>query len=233
MADRLPREAGRHESHDSELVARFVAGDATTTEISEAQRWVDTCPECVALASDLRAIMSATQEMRTLAGARAPAAPRDFRITPGDAARLRRRGPWQIFGTVRTSGALRWLGGAFATLGIVGLLVSAGLPALLGGAGSAASSGSAEAPQDAATFGAMAPAGPTATADLRLQVKATGDPQADTEAGAEATAAGEPAGAPRVGALSSQATAALGSLAALVLGLALLLASRRRSHSGT
>ncbi len=228
----MPSGSLRHESHDAELVARFSAGDATTAEVDEAQRWIETCPECSALASDLRAIASATREMSALAGAGVPAAPRDFRLTPGDAARLRRPRPWQIFGTLRAPGALRGLGGALATLGLVGLLVGAGLPALLGGVGGSAASGSAEGP-DATVFGAFAPVAPAATADTRLEIKATGDPQADAEAEAGATTAGEPAAASRDGALSSQATVALGSFATLVLGLALLLASRRGSRQGT
>jgi hypothetical protein len=133
-------------------VARLAAGDLGPGETAAARELLATCDACAALAADLRAIATATRELGSAAvraasatsaasagSARSPIAPRDFRLTAADAARLRRRGILRRAGVAAAgaAGPLRGAGGALATLGLVGLLVSAGLPALSGGAGSA------------------------------------------------------------------------------------------------
>jgi len=96
------------------------------------------CPDCVALHSDLVAIAAA------LPDAAIPARPRDYRLGPADAARLRRTG-WRRWlaavGTSRdtvtrplaigltTLGLARPLAIGLTTLGLAGLLLTA-LPSL-------------------------------------------------------------------------------------------------------
>ncbi len=75
-----------HSKHDRVLVARYAAGDAYPTEIGDAQRLVDGCDECAALAADIKLISFRTSEL--------PAARRtqDFRISAEQADKL--RGSW-------------------------------------------------------------------------------------------------------------------------------------------
>jgi anti-sigma factor RsiW len=139
VADTRTRPAD-HAAHDTELVARSASGELAASEAIAARDLLAGCPACASLAEDLRAIMAAT---RTLPDAAAIAAhrpaPRDFRLAPADAARLR---PAGLAGLVRRLAGFdlgfgaraRGLGGAMVSLGLVGLLVSAGVPALLGGA---------------------------------------------------------------------------------------------------
>ena len=75
-----------HNKHDRVLVARFAAGDAYPTEVSDAKRLVDGCDECAALAADIKLISARTSELP------APQRSRDFRITPEQADLL--RGSW-------------------------------------------------------------------------------------------------------------------------------------------
>ena len=152
MADHGERVVG-HADHDLELVARAAAGDLAASEAMLARDLLAACPTCAALADDLRVITLATRTLPHAADAAAHRpAPRDFRLTPADAARLRPRG---LAGIARRLGGLdlgfgarvQGLGGALVSLGLVGLLVSAGVPALLGGAaGSAAEVDMAGAP---------------------------------------------------------------------------------------
>ena len=78
--------SSEHDRHDRLLVARYAAGDAYESEIVEAKDLVDNCDGCAALAADIRLISAKTAEL--------PAAtrPRDFRITPEQAEKL--RGSW-------------------------------------------------------------------------------------------------------------------------------------------
>lgn len=119
----------QHDQHDTALIAGLVADDLTSADRSRAQVLADACAECRALRRDLVAIVDAT---RTLPASRAP---RDFRITTEQAARLRRTG-WlgtllAPFATARS--AARPLATAFTTLGLAGLFVAAVLPGLAGG----------------------------------------------------------------------------------------------------
>jgi hypothetical protein len=122
-----------HADHDLELVAAFAAGDATGADLETATSLVAACAECAALHHDLRAIAAALPALP------APVRPRDFRLSPDQAASLRPRGLRALlaaFASPRLSFATP-LGSGLAALGIIGILVaSGGLPT--GGATSTA-----------------------------------------------------------------------------------------------
>ncbi|MGC8633398.1 MAG: hypothetical protein ACP5VP_01820 [Candidatus Limnocylindrales bacterium] len=75
---------GAHAAHDQLLVVRFVAGEVSEAEAAAARELLSSCPDCRLLAADLAAISRATADLP------APIRTRDFRISPEDAARLRR-----------------------------------------------------------------------------------------------------------------------------------------------
>ena len=137
-----------HDTHDLELVAAFAAGDATGADLETVTALVASCADCAALHHDLRAIAAAMPALPT------PVRPRDFRLTPEQAASLRPRGFRAIlaaFASPKLSFATP-LGTGLAAIGIVGVLVaSGGLPV-----GGSATSGAA--PQDANTRSLEAPA---------------------------------------------------------------------------
>ncbi|MEW5992679.1 MAG: hypothetical protein AB1736_15230, partial [Chloroflexota bacterium] len=157
---------------------------------------------------------------RSVAGAAAAGrrASRDFRLSPADAARLRQRGPlgiaWPASWATRRS---RGLGGALATLGLVGLLVAAGLPGLAGGTASA---------PDVIEMGtnwqkaSAAPHVGPAAGD-RPAPASSGDPTRAEDQAREQVAPPSPV-----------TVLAVGSAAALVLGLVLLIAGSRRGRAG-
>jgi hypothetical protein len=130
-------------------------------ERTRGQALLDSCVDCRALHDDLVAIAAAT---RSLPAARAP---RDFRITAEQAARLRRTS-WltRLLGPFASAGSVaRPLAAAFTTLGLVGVFVASALPGMLGGAASmAAPESQTGAGAPAAAAGSQAPgtvAGPT------------------------------------------------------------------------
>lgn len=130
-----PAGAGPHPQHDqhpASLIAGLAAADLTPVDTDRARALLDTCDECSALHRDLVAIADAT---RTLPNARAP---RDFRITAEQAARLRRTG-WLATLLRPFTGArspARPLATTFTTLGLVGVFVATVLPGLAGGVAS-------------------------------------------------------------------------------------------------
>jgi len=220
-----------HERHDLELVARAAAGDLAAGEVMAARRLLDSCATCAALATDLRAIATATRELGAAGLAAASPAPRDFRLSEADAARLRGRGIRGIRGLglgLRGARPSAWigerargLGGVLATLGLVGLLVTAGLPGLAGGAASPPAYlefGATEQTDKASAAPAMAPF----ASDGRTVV-ASGDSSRAVDATRE------------VGPSPITVAAILTglSVAALLLGIALLLGDRaaRRDRS--
>lgn len=139
----------QHAQHDPDVIAGLAAGGATAIERTRGQALLDSCVDCRALHDDLVAIAAAT---RSLPAARAP---RDFRITAEQAARLRRTS-WltRLLGPFASAGsAARPLAAAFTTLGLVGIFVASALPGMLGGAASMA------APESQTGAGAGAPAG--------------------------------------------------------------------------
>lgn len=215
--------AGSHATHDLELIAREASGDRTAGEALAARDLLASCPACVALAGDIRAIVAATYELRSVPDQAAAArAPRDFRLTEADAARLR-RGGWFGFRTWTSFGRVRGLGGALATLGLVGLLVSAGMPALFSAAGGAATrleavGSGAEAPRDAATLSPDLAAPATDASAVKASTE-PGQSEGDSSSGSAPAADGRIA---FVG----------GSALLLVAGVAMLLWTRTRRRSG-
>lgn len=127
-----------HAQHDLDLIAGHAAGDLSDAERATAERLLSSCAPCDALRRDLVAIAAATHALP------APAtSPRDFRLAPEQAERLR-RGSWlrqllRPFGATRS--AARPMAAAFTSLGIAGLFVATMLPGI---AGFAAAPGSAE-----------------------------------------------------------------------------------------
>jgi hypothetical protein len=130
--------AARHALHDEELIAAFAAGDVEDAgDAGDAERaasLVQRCSRCRDLHADLGQIRTATRASGS-AEQRAAAvrAPRDFRLTAEDAARLRpgtpiRRIAARLGWRARLGGAIaafgRPLGAAMATLGVVGILVA-------------------------------------------------------------------------------------------------------------
>ncbi|HEX5827683.1 MAG TPA: hypothetical protein VFY23_09195, partial [Candidatus Limnocylindrales bacterium] len=123
-----------HPTHDLELIAAFAADDLESRELERARAIVASCADCARLADDLRAIAAA------IAVIPAPARSRDFRLSRGDAARLRPSGPRGFLAGLsgpRFAFATP-LGTAFAAIGIVGVVAaSGGLPAGGGATGAA------------------------------------------------------------------------------------------------
>ena len=117
-----------HADHDPLLVASLVDRSLGDSERAAAEALVATCGTCADLHADLLALREATRAMPT------PARPRDYALTPEDAARLR-RGGWRrlvaAFGSSRDSFS-RPLAMGLTTLGIAGLLV-ASIPSMYTG----------------------------------------------------------------------------------------------------
>src|SRR6185295_14873358 len=126
--------AARHALHDEELVAAFAAGDVDDPADAErARSFVDRCAMCRELHEDLRQIRSAVQGSGSAAQRAATmTAPRDFRLTVEDAARLRPGSPvgriaerlgWRARLNLGVAAFGRPVGATMATFGVVGLLV--------------------------------------------------------------------------------------------------------------
>jgi len=108
-----------HDAHDLELVAAFAAGDATGPDLETAAALVAGCAECAAVHHDLRAIAAALPALP------APVRPRDFRLTPEQAAAIRPAGWRRLLGAL-AGPSFRFaapLGTGLAALGITGILV--------------------------------------------------------------------------------------------------------------
>lgn len=182
-----------HDSHDLLVVSAWAVDDVAGDDRDRAIALVASCQDCAAVASEIRAITAA---MATLP---APVRPRDFRLTEGDAHRLRPSG-WRRALRVMTSPTLaftRPLAAGLTTLGLVGVVVTS-VPM---GAFSAATGGSAaqapaaalqQAESDSATDGGNA-LGPLASpASAPVASRAASD-ERDTSGGGPTTmASGEP-----------------------------------------
>lgn len=117
-----PRPSADHAGHDRWLVVRWTSdpADLSRTETAQARSLLAGCPECAALAADLELITLATVTSVV------PTRPRDFRITPEQAANARggmldRVRRW--LGSPR-SVVLRPLAGAAVAMGLVLVLVA-------------------------------------------------------------------------------------------------------------
>ena len=183
-----------HASHDRLLVARFVGGDVSDAEADAARELLSACPDCRLLASDLLAISRATSELP------APIRTRDFRISPEEAARLRRSGlrSWLSRLAGGLDGAsgrlvpLQRLAAATVAIGLVMAVVTspAGIPGFSSGGTTLKSAGQAVSPPEGA--GSVAGAAPTAAPAAVAAAPAAS--AAGPAAMAAASAAAAPAG---------------------------------------
>lgn len=218
--------ADRHADHDLLLVAAFAVGDLDAGDRVPAEALVGECTECQTLAADLRAIARATADV--------PAArrPRDFFLSPTDAARLRPNGLRRLAGAFarpRTQ-LSRPLAGGLMMLGFAGLLVAA-LPGVSQRAVGTASDQRLEF-QASPTPESDIQGGKPQAADPSAQPYASGSEFVDAHGGA-----GQGSGAPIEPdpVTSARETAAgpsalvVGSVAVLALGAVLFLASLVRT----
>ena len=107
-----------HERHDALLMAAAAAGDATERDADRANALLASCPDCRTLAADLRALSAAVHELPS------PARPREFTLTPHDAARLRPSGWRRLWAGLRGDAfrVARPLGAGLASVGFAGLV---------------------------------------------------------------------------------------------------------------
>jgi hypothetical protein len=127
-----------HAAHDLDVLAAAADRNVDDTTRIAAERQAAECRDCAALFVDLRLISSG------LAGLpKELPVPRDFRITPERAAKLRPAG-WRgvLQGLLGSGPSLRPFATALTTLGVAGLLLTVALPGVIGGLGGA-STGSA------------------------------------------------------------------------------------------
>ena len=124
-----------HAQHDLDLITGHAAGDLSDAERIRADALLSSCSACADLRHDLVAIASAVRSLPT-----PTPTTREYRLTPAQAASLR-RGGWiksllRPFASPRSTA--RPLAMAFTTLGLAGLLVANILPSLFGSAGALA-----------------------------------------------------------------------------------------------
>jgi hypothetical protein len=130
----MPHVSEPHAQHDLLLVASLAAGDLAGAERDHATAQIASCADCAELHADLILIARATAALPPAV------APRDFTLTPEQAAALRPGGWRRLAAAISGSRPLmsRQLGIGLATIGLAGLLVSA-LPTIqLGGSSAAA-----------------------------------------------------------------------------------------------
>jgi len=126
-----------HDRHDPLLVAALAAGDLAGTDRDHATALIRTCAECATLHDDLIAIARATASVPPPILTR----PRDFRLTPEQAARLRPSGWRRAIGAFASPrlAFTRPLAIGLTTIGLAGLLLT-NIPVGFG-LGSASSAG--------------------------------------------------------------------------------------------
>jgi hypothetical protein len=129
-----------HDRHDPLLVAALAAGDLAATDRDHATSLIGSCPDCAILHDDLVAIARATASVPPPIANR----PRDFRLSPEQAARLRPAG-WRRLAAAFAGPRLafaRPLGIGLTTIGLAGLLLG-NLTLGFGSAASAPAAGGA------------------------------------------------------------------------------------------
>lgn len=174
---RRPAAPTDHAAHDLLLVAE-AADRGGRLPASQAD-----CPDCLALHADLVSLA------RALPTAATPARPRDFTLTPVDAARLRPAGWRRFLAAIGSSRDVvtRPLAIGLTTLGLAGLLVAT-VPGALPGAGSTAAGPAAEDLGSSAGSGyATVTAGPASAAPA----PAIGAPAGAAPAPSAAAASGD------------------------------------------
>jgi pyruvate/2-oxoglutarate dehydrogenase complex dihydrolipoamide acyltransferase (E2) component len=118
--------ASDHARHDRLLVVRFLENDdeLRPAELEQARRLMAACPDCAALAADLKLITDSTISMAL------PSRPRDFRITAEQAASLQPGGLRRFLRRPAMAfrlELLRPLAGAAVAIGLL-LVVAGSLP---------------------------------------------------------------------------------------------------------
>jgi hypothetical protein len=192
-----------HAQHDLDLIAGHAAGDLDDTDRTRAEALLQSCTSCADLRSDLVALASATRILPTVT-----TAPRDFRLTAAQAARLRRPGFLKSllrpFAGPR-SGA-RPMAMAFTSLGLAGMLVANILAGLLGSAAlESRDAGAGAAIASAASGGGGDLRGPVAVpqqpgaTDDRVAVQGAGQPSQEADKNNEYTT-GQASSPPRAAA---------------------------------
>ncbi|MFI5227086.1 MAG: hypothetical protein ACHQ3P_10475 [Candidatus Limnocylindrales bacterium] len=205
-----------HDRHDLLLIAAHASGDLAGHEFAQADELVATCPDCALLFGDLQVIVAATAALPAVER------PRDFRLSPADAARLRPMGwrravGWLRGGSTSRGGAMRPLAIGLTTLGLVGLVFSATpLSNGLGGTGASvpqALDESAGGGRNSAVSGAVNDLGPSAGPAVQLPVAGGAGAVASAAASAAALPAPSAAAvpAPAAGATAGPAGAGGGS----------------------
>lgn len=162
----MPSHPSSHGGHDVLILAAAADHDPEPETLALVERMTRECTECAAIAADLRSLARGLAELPP----EAPA-PRDFRITDVQAARLRRGGflrrLLEPFGVDGLPG-LKPLANALTVVGLAGILLTNLPVSLLPGAGSAAApldqdrstaGGAYEAPASAAPEAVTAPSG--------------------------------------------------------------------------
>lgn len=157
----MPPVSETHVQHDPLLVASLAAGDLAGADRDHAAAQIASCADCATLHADLIAIARATAVLPPAV------APRDFTLSPEQAAALRPTGWRRLVAAMSGSRPLmsRQLGIGLATIGLAGLLVSV-LPTVQLGSSAALP---AALPAASATAGQQAPAvvaAPAGSSDL-------------------------------------------------------------------
>ena len=171
----MPHVSETHAQHDLLLVASLAAGDLAGADRDHAATQIASCPDCATVHDDLIAIARATAALPPAV------APRDFRLSPEQAAALRPVGWRRLVAAVGGSRPMmsRQLGIGLATIGLAGLLVST-LPSIqFGNAGAGTAAAPAQPAEQAAPAAAAAGSGSSG-----------GETSTDTNAGSEAPAVG-------------------------------------------
>jgi hypothetical protein len=191
-----------HAQHDLDLVAGHAAGDLTDTDRLRADALLASCATCAELRRDLIDLAAATRTLSSIA-----TAPRDFRLSAEQAARLRRPGfvtrLLRPFAGARSG--VRPVAMAFTSLGLAGLLVANILPGLFGSAALESRDSALGAPQPSAAAGAGGSSGqvpaaqPPSATDDRVQVQGAGQPSQPADKNNEFTT-GQASTPPRVAA---------------------------------
>jgi hypothetical protein len=219
----------RHALHDEELIAAFAADDLDDSgDQQRARALVERCTMCRDLHRDLAVIRTAVRASGSaVERAAMMSAPRDFRLSPEDAARLlpgspiaraTRRLGWRARLDLGITAFGRPVGAAMATLGVAGLLIGS---LTFGGAPAAMEMSRAGADASSAPAGEPIAPGSTTLIDR-------------TGVGPSATAKDTVGGVSQLGGRDAGnrglATVALfgGSIALIVLGIGLFMAARRR-----
>ena len=153
----MPHVSEPHAQHDPLLVASLAAGDLAGADRDHATALIADCAECAELHADLILIARATAALPPAV------APRDFTLSPKQAAALRPVGWRRLVAAISRSRPLmsRQLGFGLATIGLAGLLVSA-LPSMQLG-GSSAAAPAARPAAGAAVDGSASGGGETST----------------------------------------------------------------------